>query len=70
MPAPIRSPLSPAAYAVLDRSSRVRLLAEYLEDLGERLCWVDEEMARHGICSICRSIGHEDFPHHCCEGRG
>jgi hypothetical protein len=59
--------LSPAAYAEMDDAARVQLLFEHLEEVGERLSWIDDEMARFGICAICNVIDGAAFAHDCCE---
>lgn len=61
--------LSPAAYAEMDDAARVQLLFEHLEEVGERLSWIDDEMARFGICAICNVIDGAAFEHDCCERR-
>ncbi len=59
--------LSPAAYAEMDDAARVQLLFEHLEEVGERLSWIDDEMARFGISAICNVIDGAAFAHDCCE---
>ena len=70
MPPSHNPELTPAAYTEMDDAARVRLLFEHLEEVGERLCWIDDEMARYGICAICNTIDGTAFAHDCCERRG
>jgi hypothetical protein len=53
----------------MDDEARVSLLFEHLEEVGERFCWIDDEMARYGICAICNTIDGAAFEHDCCERR-
>jgi hypothetical protein len=59
---------SPDAYAQMDEDAQTELLFEYLDDLDERLCWVDDEMTRRGFCAICVMAKGRPFDHDCFKG--
>jgi hypothetical protein len=67
MPLPDNPKLSPAAYARMPMDARVELLFEHLQELDERLQWVDAEMARHGYCAFCVMANGMPIPHECRE---
>lgn len=64
MPSPHEN-LTPAAYARMGPQAQEELLFEFLEDLIERLAWVDDELARLGHCSVCAMAEGEPYPHEC-----
>jgi hypothetical protein len=69
MPIPQHPSLSPAAYTAMGRAARISLLFEHLEEVRERLCWIDTEMESFGICAICNTVDGTTFEHDCCERR-
>lgn len=69
MPSPEHFNLSATAYANMDKDAQAELLFEFLDELRERLAWVDDEMARHGFCAQCVMADGARFDHDCRERR-
>ena len=65
MPIPDNPRISPSAYARMNPDDRAELLIEYLEDLQERICWVGDELERHGYCALCIATDGDQFEHDC-----